>query len=176
MRAAAFLGALLATGPTVAQTPGGANTYVKETHGAWEIRCLERADGPDPCQMFQRLNDANGTPTAEINLFQLPPGQQAAAGMVVITPLETLLQAQLALQIDGGAGKRYPFAWCTPQGCVVRIALTAEEVETMKKGIQANVTIVPAANPNSSVVLNASLSGFTAAFAAMQAANPAPAQ
>ncbi|MBO6784970.1 MAG: invasion associated locus B family protein [Alphaproteobacteria bacterium] len=176
LRMAALAVALMAAGPAFAQAQTGGNTYVKETHGAWEIRCLERQDGPDPCQMFQRLNDANGTPTAEVNLFSIAPGQAAAAGMVVVTPLETLLQAQLGLQIDSAGAKRYPFAWCTEAGCIVRIALTPAELEAMKKGNRASVTIVPAAAPNSSVVLNASLSGFTAAFNAMQAANAAPAQ
>ena len=159
--------------PAIAQTAGAPAdaTFVKESHGAWEIRCLRLPDGRERCQMYQRLNQADGNPIAEINLFALAPGQAAAAGAVIVTPLETLLTAQMAMNIDGAAGKRYPFSWCTDAGCVSRIGFTEDELIQLKSGIQATVTIVPVATPDKPVDLPVSLQGFTAGFNAMQAAN-----
>lgn len=165
--------------PALAQSPGApadavGSTFVKATHGAWEIRCLRIEDGSERCQMYQRLSQAGGNPIAEINLFALPPGQNAVAGAVIVTPLETLLPARLGLTIDSAEGKKYPFSWCTVNGCVARIGFTAPELNQLKSGIQATVTIVPVTSPNNPVALPISLQGFTAGFAEMQAANPAP--
>lgn len=164
--------------PAIAQNtgaPAGAvgSTFVKGTHGSWEIRCLRLENSKERCQMYQRLSQADGNPIAEINLFSLAPGQNAVAGAVIVTPLETLLPARLGLTIDGAEGKKYPFSWCTESGCVARIGFVAEELTRLKSGIQATVTIVPVATPNSPVNLPISLQGFTAGFAEMQAANAA---
>lgn len=166
------------TAPALAQNAGApegavGSTFVKANHGAWEIRCLRFENGRERCQIFQRLSQAEGNPIAEINLFALPPGQSAVAGAVIVTPLETLLPAQLGLTIDGTDGKKYPFSWCTEAGCVVRIGLTPAELTRLKSGIQANVTIVPVSTPNEPVNLPISLQGFTAAFTEMQTANAA---
>ncbi len=166
---AAFLLAL--PGQAIAQDAAN-GSYVKESHGAWQIRCLKRGDGPERCQMYQQLKDAAGTPTAEINIFSVPPDVPAAAGAAFVTPLMTLLQAQLRFQVDSQQGKRYPFAWCDENGCVVRAGITADEIELMKKGSSATVGIVPVSAPNAPVELKMSLSGFTAAYTAMQALNP----
>jgi invasion protein IalB len=165
--------------PALAQTPGAppdavGSTYVKSTHGAWEVRCIRIENGRERCQMFQQINQADGNPVAEINVFALNPGQAAAAGAIIVTPLETLLTSELRLTVDGAAGKRYPFSWCTDAGCVVRIGLTAEELKRFQSGIQATAIIVPVASPDTPVNLAVSLQGFTAGFNAMKTANATP--
>jgi len=165
-------------GPALAQTPGAppdavGASFVKATHGSWEIRCIKLQTGRERCQMFQQLNQADGNPVAEINIFALNPGQAAAAGAIIVTPLETLLTSELRLTVDGAPGKRYPFSWCTDAGCVVRIGLTAEELKSLQSGIQATAIIVPVASPDKPVNMPVSLQGFTAGFNAMQAANAA---
>jgi invasion protein IalB len=104
---------VILTGPALAQTPGApadgvGSTFVKSTHGAWEIRCLRLQGGGERCQMFQQLNQADGNPVAEMNIFSITPGQAAAAGAVILTPLETLLTSQLGLTIDGAPGNVIP--------------------------------------------------------------------
>jgi len=79
-------------------------------------------------------------------------------------PLETALQNQLTVSIDGAAGKRYPFAFCNAVGCYARIGLTADDVAGFKRGNLAKLTIVPALAPDQKVVLDLSLEGFTASF------------
>lgn len=151
-------------------------TYVRSTHTDWELRCVKAAEGTDPCQMYQLLRDAQGTAVAEINLFNLPAGQQAVAGANVVTPLETLLTAQLRLAVDSGEPRRYPYSFCAQYaadqyGCFARLGFIQAEIDQFKRGSAATVTIVPVAAPNDEVKLTLSLSGFTAAWDAMVEAN-----
>ncbi|WP_102108475.1 invasion associated locus B family protein [Oceaniglobus roseus] len=153
-----------------AEGPG--STYVQEEHGDWQVRCIRAGEGQkDPCQLYQLLQDEQGNPVAEISMFALPEGQQAAAGATVITPLETLLTQQLTLAVDGGATKRYPYTFCTPTGCFARIGFTNADVAAFKAGAKATVTLVPAAAPDQKVNLTVSLSGFTAGFEAVKKIN-----
>lgn len=155
-------------------------TYVREEHGDWELRCVRAESGNDPCQLYQLLRDADDNSVAEFNIFPLPEGGQAAAGANVITPLETLLTANLRLAIDSGQAKVYPYSFCSRIGCFARIGLTADEVTAFRKGSAASVVIVPAASPDQTVELTLSLSGFTAGFNALteyaNSAAPAPSE
>lgn len=139
--------------------------YTQEVIGDWEMRCL-RTEEPenDPCQMYQLMVDGDDIPVAEFSLFRLPEGGQAQAGATVIVPLETALPNQLTIRIDGGAAKRYPYAFCNQLGCYARIGLTAEDVNAFKRGKEARLSIVPALAPDQLVELTLSLSGFTASF------------
>ncbi len=144
-------------------------TYVREVFKDWELRCVLTEDGKDPCQLYQLLKDTGGNSVAEFNLFPLPPGNKAAAGATVITPLETLLTAELRLVVDAGKSRRYPYSFCTQIGCIARLGFTAEEITQFKRGNAGTVTIVPATNPDASVALAVSLSGFTAGYDALVA-------
>lgn len=174
-----------ADGSTGAPQPG--QTYTLANFDSWEQRCVKTASGKDPCQLYQLLKDQSGNAVSEISLFPLPPGGQAAAGATIVTPLETLLTEQLHLVIDGGTPKTYPFTFCSQIGCVSRVGFTAAEIDEMKKGAKAVITIVPVVAPTQKVVVDVSLSGFTAGFQAVTEANtiaeeaaraaaPAPAQ
>ncbi|PWJ20385.1 invasion associated locus B family protein [Jannaschia seohaensis] len=164
---------VLSTGEEVA-TPGqGPSIYIREEHGDWEIRCLENpGDGPDPCQMFQRLSDQNGNPTADVNVFDLPDGGEIVAGATILTPLQTLLTAQVTMRIDNGPARRYPFSFCDTSGCYARLGLTADDVNRMRRGAAATVIVVPAQAPDQQAELTMSLTGFTAGYEAVTVANP----
>lgn len=138
--------------------------YTKEVVGAWEMRCIKTEEGNDPCQMYQLMDDGEGVPVAEFSLFRLPGGGKAEAGATVVVPLETSLPAQLNISVDGGKARRYPYAFCNPVGCYVRMGLTAEDVAAFKRGKEAVITIVPAMAPDQTVDLVLSLDGFTAGF------------
>ena len=143
---------------------GDGESYTGNTHGDWDIVCMRMPDAEDPCQMYQLLRDAEGNATAEITLFPLPPGQEAAAGATILTPLETLLTAQLVMQIDDGEPRRYPFTFCAAVGCIARVGFTSEEVDAFRRGAVATWSLVPVAAPDQVVELSMSLIGFTAAF------------
>ena len=152
------------------------STYVKETHGDWEMRCVHAPEGQaDPCQLYQLLKDDADNPTAEISIFALPDDQTAVAGATIATPLETLLTQQLRLSVDGGQAKIYPFTWCSQAGCFARVGFTAADIDGFKAGNSATLTIVPMAAPDQTVDLKVSLSGFTAGFDAIKAAAAAAA-
>jgi hypothetical protein len=70
--------------------------------------------------------------------------------------------------------KVYPFTFCAQIGCVVRLGFTAEEVEAMKKGANAVISIVPFVAPDQNVTLNVSLKGFTAGLEAVDGGERRP--
>ncbi|UWQ16607.1 invasion associated locus B family protein [Jannaschia sp. M317] len=163
---------VLSTGEEVAAPNAAPGIYIKEEHGDWEIRCLEAPEGQeDPCQMFQRLSDQNGNPTADVNIFDLPDGGEIVAGATILTPLQTLLTAQVTMQIDSGQPRRYPFAFCDVGGCYARLGLRAEDVNRLKRGAKATLTVVPAQAPDQEALLTMSLTGFTAGFSAVEVPN-----
>lgn len=151
-----------------AAEPGQA--YQLGSFNAWNVRCLRVENGEsDPCEMHQLLRGPDGNATAEINLFLLDRND-VPAGATIVTPLETLLTQGLRLSVDGGEGKVYPFQLCNRQGCVAQVGFTPAEIDAMKGGMQAQVTIRPAAAPDTPVRLAVSLAGFTAAHEALTVA------
>ena len=158
-----------------APADGPGSTYAAATFEAWEQRCVRTEAGVDPCQLYLLLKDKTGNSVAEFTMFNLPKGAEgpAVAGATFIAPLETLLTAGMALQIDDAKGKMYPFTFCAQIGCVARIGFTAEEVAAMKAGANAKITIVPFVAPDEKVELVLSLKGFTAGYDAVAAANDA---
>lgn len=133
----------------------------------WQVRCVRGATpSEDRCEMTQTLFGADGSATAEVNLFAVRQGE-VAAGATMITPLETLLPRNVTFRIDDGDAKQYPFTFCSRQGCVAQVGFLDAEVDAMRRGQAATLTIFPVQAPNQQVDLAVSLSGFTAAFDAM---------
>jgi len=139
--------------------------YIREEFGDWALRCVKAEEGQrDPCNLYQLLVNSDGISVAEFNMFPLPEGQRAVAGATIVVPLETLLTQQLTISVDGQNARRYPFTFCNRAGCVARVGFTQEEVDEFKRGAAATVRLVPAAAPTEEVVLDVSLTGFTAGF------------
>ena len=152
--------------------PEVGSAYVRETFTDWELRCVVSPEGqPDPCQLFQLLLDEGGNPVAEFNLFDVPDEGDLVAGATIVTPLDTLLTGQLRMAVDSGQPRVYPFSFCQPVGCYVRLGLTANDIQSFRAGNQATVAIVPLRAPDQLVPLSVSLSGFTAGFEALVAYN-----
>ena len=141
--------------------------YDKGQFNDWTLRCVKTENPIDPCQLFQLMFTGTGTPVAEFNLSVIEPNGVVIAGANVITPLETLLTAQLKIQVDDTHVKAYPFAFCMQIGCVARIGLTEEDLAGYRAGNAATVTMVPAGSPNQQEVLTLSLIGFTAGYNAL---------
>lgn len=164
-----------ATDGTAAAVPPPPKPYVKNTYGDWTLRCLKVKSGTEPCELYQLLKDDKGNAVSEITMIALPAGKQAVAGATLIVPLETLLPKQLSIAIDDKEAKHYPFTFCAAVGCFARVGFTAEEVDQLKAGKKATVSVVPVAAPDKTVSVNISLKGFSDAFAAIEAENQ-PAQ
>ncbi len=167
--------------PGTAQTAGGApasgfpvgqpaapkvgQPYVRDSFGKWQIRCVKAPEGQtDPCLMVQVITDGKGAPVAEFRIQPLEGNGPAVAGVEVVTPLGTLLTENVILTIDGSTPKQYPFLWCDRGGCIARIGLTKEELEKLRKGKRAVITIRSIANPQQPIPLLLPLEGFTDAW------------
>ncbi len=147
------------TGPQTGQP------YILEEFGDWAMRCIKAEEGqPDPCQLYQLLKDGEGNDVAEVSMFRLPEGGEAVAGATIVVPLETLLTQQLTIAVDGANERRYPFTFCNRAGCVARVGFTANDIAQFRRGNAATLRLVPAAAPADEVVLNMSLTGFTAGY------------
>lgn len=145
--------------------PGQA--YVKSVEGDWIFRCIKTESGNDPCHLFQRVIFNNESVIAEAQVVPLNEGGAAVAGITVTVPLETALQAPLRFQIDEREPKMYPYSYCTAQGCVANIGLTALELRAMQKGSQGFLTIVSIRDQQNPVRVPLSLKGFSAAYNAI---------
>ncbi|NOD46225.1 MULTISPECIES: invasion associated locus B family protein [unclassified Ruegeria] len=146
------------TGPRVGEQ------YVKETSGDWNITCLKTEADNDPCLLRQILSGAEGQPIAEISINKLPEGAAAVAGASLIVPLETLLQAQIAVSIDGAPSKRYNYHHCNPVGCVAQLGFTQGDIDAMKAGSTATISMVSILAPNQLLQIEMSLAGFTSGY------------
>ncbi len=178
-----------ATAPATAATtvPTEANAqvgqpYAKESFGDWTLRCMKTENGADPCELYQLLKDQQNSPVAEASVIPMF-GQKVEAIITFIAPLETDLGAGLGLQVDSAKEARYPFMLCARVGCISRIGLAAAELDPLKRGSKATVSVVPfGVGKEQMVKLPLSLSGFTAGMNALievnknlPAANPAAA-
>ncbi len=142
-------------------------TYVVKKTGDWDVRCVKVKDGPEPCHIYQLLKDKDGNSVAEISFFHLPGGGAAVLGATVVTPLGTMLQNQLLFKVDDGAARQYPFGWCETGGCIARMGFTGLELEGLRKGKQATITISSIVEPTKPITLSVSLKGFSDGFSAV---------
>ncbi|MFA3915643.1 invasion associated locus B family protein [Ruegeria hyattellae] len=141
--------------------------YAKETFGDWNLACIRTEAETDPCSLLQVMNGPDGNPMAEMSLFRIKNSGAAIAGATIIVPLETLLTAPLTISVDGAPGKRYNYTLCNPVGCVAQIGLTQADIDAMKKGTEATISLVPAPAPDQKIDIKMSLKGFTAGFDAV---------
>ena len=132
------------------------------------MRCIRTEGEVDPCELYQLMSDQDDNAVAEITMIPLRNGN-VAAGSTLIAPLETDLIQGLGFGVDNSEVRGYPFSFCAPVGCVSRMGFTAEELNAMKRGNKAVVTLLPfGADPEDPVRLDLSLTGFTAAFAEVE--------
>ncbi|MFS4437751.1 invasion associated locus B family protein [Paracoccaceae bacterium GXU_MW_L88] len=136
----------------------------RETFDDWEVQCIE---GTQTCVMNQVLEDENGNPVVEVSIRPLQEDGEADAGLVIMTPLGTLLTEGLSLQIDSSQTQRYPYSYCNRDGCIAQIGLPGNAVTAFKRGNVANVGLRAVAAPQQAIDLDMSLAGFTAAYDSM---------
>ncbi|WP_208348429.1 invasion associated locus B family protein [Pseudaestuariivita rosea] len=147
-------------------TPGDqvGSTFIKAEFNDWVIRCVRLPQDREACELHQTLEDDSGNSVAEVNMLPLEEGQRARAVINFMAPLETLLTEGVTISIDGAAARRYQFKQCAQIGCLAQFGIDEDYINSLKAGNAARVRIVPAVAPDQEVVLNLSLSGFTAAF------------
>lgn len=155
------------TGKFVSDETYFGDYYNKGKFGDWTLRCVKSKVSKDSCQLFQLMLNVDRTPIAEFTFNIIEPNGIVIAGATVITPLETLLTAELTIRIDDKKAKIYPFSFCIQMGCVARIGLTEDDLTSYRSGIEATVTMISAGSPNQQENLKLSLKGFTAGHKAL---------
>jgi len=156
-----------AAAPKPAAPSASNNSSGPTTHGAWQVECQPQVG----CAMAQIGKDASGTPILEMVVRKLEApleadGRTAVAVIDFITPLGVVLVSGLELKIDSGKGEVAPFQICTEQGCLVREPVDQALIDRLKRGNNANVTVV-AANQGE-VTANISLMGYTKAYGSLK--------
>ena len=121
--------------------------YLGEKFGDWSLKCIRTEDGNDPCEMTQLLLNDQGHPMSEVSLFRINEAEGAVAGANIIVPLETLLTTPMIVAYDEETRKQYPYTFCNSVGCVARIGLTESEIDLMKIGAVAKITVVHISRP-----------------------------
>ena len=160
-----------AAAPAVPTEPQVGQPYAKETHGDWTLRCMKTETGADPCELYQLLKDAENSPVAEASVIPMSGGKVEAV-VTFVAPLETDLSLGLGLQVDAAQEARYPFMLCARIGCISRIGLEAAQLDPLKRGKAATISVLPFGAPKEEMVkLPLSLAGFTAGMTALVEAN-----
>lgn len=142
---------------------------VRETHGAWDIRCLG-----SECAMVQALTNTDGATVLVVSISKLAQPQAADTGETIVgvarilTPLNVQLPEGLGLRIDDSDVRSAPYLVCTRVGCHARPPLTSALVDQLKAGNVAEfLTVVSTPEGRRIISSPISLTGFTAAFNAL---------
>ncbi len=151
--------------PTMQELADKANGTVAR-YGDWEIRCSEDATN---CRMVQLAVDSDGNSVVSVTMQTLPEGASAQLGVVMVSPLLTLLPRGISVAVDDGVPAAYPFSWCDQQGCYARFGLTAAQVDAFKSGTSATINIFAVTDAENPVQASLSLSGITDAIAELAA-------
>jgi invasion protein IalB len=134
----------------------------------WHYSC----DGGDAgCRVWQRVQLAHGETTQDVLALSLAPTEDGARALLVQTPLDVYLPADLGLKIGGNAERRIRFRNCNAQGCWVLVPITDRLLTEMKRGRSGAVALK--LMDGETVRISFSLLGFTAALTAFEQAENA---
>lgn len=169
--AACVVGAFMVPAAAFAQSAGqpqAASETVKAKHGDWEIVCA--ASQPDLCVMRQIGQTKDGKRVLEVRVRKLEGvtaqnGQKVPAAIRIMTPLGSILQPGVRVQIDGAEPRTGVFEVCLPQGCIVEDPMSEEFLGRLKAGAVANMTF--SLIQQGELTVDISLNGFTKAFGSL---------
>ena len=138
--------------------------YIRAENGDWAVRCVVTESGNDPCNMTQLILTEDNSPISEISLFRVQSNPAAVAGADITVPLETLLTAPLVIRYSEDSAKQYPYTFCNKIGCIARIGFSQEDVDQMKAGDRAIMSITHIQQPDQALTFPMSLAGFTKSY------------
>ena len=72
-------------------------------------------------------------------------------------PLETLLSVPLIIRYSETNAKQYPYTFCNKVGCVARIGFSQDDIDLMKAGDRAMMSITHIQQPDQAITLPMSL-------------------
>lgn len=147
---------------------------VLSTHGDWKVQCEKIPEGQAPpgtpleqCGMVQTTQNEK-EPQAQLTLIivKQKEKEKVVPAMRVMAPLGVFLPTGIALEIDGAAVGRVPYARCTRTVCYATATASPDMFEKLRKGTNANFIIYQ--GPGLGMPMKISLNGFSAAFADLQ--------
>lgn len=147
---------------TVPQADAQSKDVLRDTHGDWEIRCIE---GTETCAMSQVGNTGDGKRALLVTIQRIKGataenGASVPAAITVQTPLGILIPYGVRVKIDSDQVVPLPLSRCVPAGCISQAPMLDEAVNKMKAGS----TAVFGFFLDKEILVNVSLRGFTKAF------------
>ena len=144
--------------------PASPALQVKSTHGDWEVLCGKiAAAGIEECFMAQGVSARQTNQAIMTAMVLRPKGEPPVLRLTA--PLGILLVRGLGFAIDGAEIGEVPFLYCLADGCVTQVTLEDDVLAKLKAGQKATATVYRP--DNQAVGVPISLSGFTAAYAAL---------
>ena len=141
-----------------------------EKFGDWIMRCEARGEGQgELCYLHQTINYSKGDVSGmllDVKIGNFGEDQDLYA--VIMLPLGLSFPSGVLLQADAGESTQLTVQTCTNEGCRSVAKISDELLWGFRKGNLLKVGFV-AFGGTQTVVVEASLTGFTAAFKAMRA-------
>ena len=135
----------------------------------WAVSCRENPqNGATECSMFQRLVIQETNQIAlNFAIGFLPNAEQQRVPVAILTfPLGIFLPAGAVMQIDSSDPIRLQIERCFRRGCQSGFAIDEALLSQLKAGAKADVKFLESREEE--VELTVSLSGFSAAYAALE--------
>ena len=161
--------ALSSAAAAMALVASAGTARAAEDEAPWAVICAD-ADNAETCRMEQiRFVDqtVEGQPKRRgklLSITVLYVGEEARRPLLLMKlPLGLDLRPGMVLRVDNHAEVTAPYLRCTNAGCEVQVELTAELVAQLKNGLKLQVGVLPFGS-SKTVVIGASLKGFTRAF------------
>ncbi len=157
---------------SVALTPALAAPAGEKTFGDWHFGCApidEKAGAKagEVCQMFQPVLDKKAGKTVLAMIVSRLPREEKPI-MEIVVPLGVRLVPGMMIRVDGSKDSIHvPFIVCRPGGCSTQGPLSDEATDRFKNGQKLDVSFISPVGRQ--VTREVSLSGFSAAFAALTA-------
>lgn len=152
--AAAPAGAQQSAPGTAPQMPG----EVKETFGAWEVKCGKPPGSQaEKCALVQRVT-AEDRPNVGLTVMFLSTVGDDKQLLRIVAPLGVLLPAGLGLKIDGDDIGQAPFIKCGRIGCIAEVVVQEKLMTRLTDGKQAIFVIFQ--TPEEGIGIPISLNGF----------------
>ena len=147
----------------LAQSPDVVTT--REVFQDWQLTCVNR-DDQERCNMNQTQRNQNGQVVAVVNVKHIADGTTLEIGL----PLMLDLQQPITVSVDEIFLTDWPYSTCNNQACFVIRKNDQAMLDAFTIGVSANFSF--AMYEGREVSLSVSLSGFAAAFSALEAKAP----
>jgi len=140
------------------------NNLKTKTYKDWRVVCNEE----NQCVASQIISVKRDETLQNVLSLTLVKGQNGNANLELKLPFGLDLRPGIVTRVDAADEESFPFVTCMPDGCIAVMPMTEARQAAFKKGAKLAVGFRPLGNEKT-VAVEASLSGFTSASAAILA-------